>query len=195
MLTLFLLSSCTSPRHMAKKAQRYYRSGQILLSEGKSDPAIKKFKKSMALAKQAGFSKGVAHNLNELAIIQTSKGDFTEARKLLSQALEIYITQNMKTEVSKTLNNIASTHIKENNFVEALLSYKELMRWDKDSGNQLGAAITYSNMGSIYEKYLSKPEKAYENYIKALNIFKGLKKEKFVRMLEQKLQHFPTQNK
>jgi len=95
-----------------------------------------KFEKSLSLAREAGFKAGMAHNLNEMAIIHTARGEYAEARELLAEAVEIYKEFNMEPEVSKSLNNVAVTYVKERDFKEAVSRYEELLTWDGKTDNR-----------------------------------------------------------
>jgi len=129
----------------------------------------------------------VAHNLNELAIIHTGKGDTEKAREFLMEALDIYKELNMKPEVSKTLNNIALTYVKDKKFQEAIKWFNELIEWDKKSGNQLGVGITFYNMALIYHKHLGMKKEAKDSLMKALRIFKETGNEKYIQMIQDKI--------
>lgn len=105
-VAIFLLSSCAPRFLQIRRAELLYKEGQILLSKGKGEEAMLKFEKSLSLAREAGFKAGMAHNLNEMAIIHTARGEYAEARELLAKAVEIYKEFNMEPEVSKSLNNV-----------------------------------------------------------------------------------------
>ncbi|MGP8331749.1 MAG: tetratricopeptide repeat protein, partial [Methanosarcinaceae archaeon] len=100
-VALLLMTSCT-PRFMQiRRAELLYKKGQVYLSEGEEAKAIIKFEESLLLAMKAGFNTGVAHNLNEIAIIHTSRGEYIKAREALARAIAIYGAANMKPEASK----------------------------------------------------------------------------------------------
>ncbi|MCB2147616.1 MAG: tetratricopeptide repeat protein [Deltaproteobacteria bacterium] len=119
-LIAILLSACAGD-YARKRAEYYYLQGQSLANQGQTERAIKKFEKSMDLSEKTGFVAGIAHNLNELAIIHTTAGEFDAARSELSRALDIYRSLDMKPEVSKTLNNISQTYAREGRFEDAIL--------------------------------------------------------------------------
>ena len=106
-----------------KRAEHYYLQGQALVNRGEIERAVQKFEKSMYLAEKTGFTAGIAHNLNELAIIDSNQGKIDEARDKLNRALEIYHIEEMNTEVSKTLNNFVQIYRREGRFEEAIEQY------------------------------------------------------------------------
>ena len=181
------MTSCSPRFYQIRRAELIYKKGQTLLSRGKADEAILKFQESLALARRAEFKPGVAHNLNEMAIIHTSRGDYARARELLTGAIEIYKEVNMEPEVSKSLNNIALTYVRERDFKEALNRYEALLKWDRKTDNQLGVAITLNNMGLIYEHHLGQHEEAQRRYSQALEIFKKLGNEKYIQLVERNI--------
>ena len=181
-----LVTSCSLRSARIKRAEILYRKGQILLSEGKSDEALIRFQESLSLAREAGFKPGVAHNMNEMAIIHTTKGDYLKARELLTEAIEIYREVNMEPEISKSLNNVALTYMRERNFKEALNRYEALLEWDRKTNNQLGLAMTLKNTGHIY-RHLGEHREAQRRYSQALEIFQELGKEEYIRALKRNM--------
>jgi len=130
------------------------------------------------------FLAGVAHNLNEIAIYQTNKSKFVEARKLLFEALDIYRGEDMVVEVSKTMNNLATTYLREGKWSRAMVRYEELLVWDRQTGNRLGEGITLYNMGLLNGKWLGKSRLAIQQLNDALVIFRELKAEKYIQAVE-----------
>ena len=179
--------SCSTRPYRMKRAKRLYRQGQLYLSKGNQEKAIKKFEESLSLSRDIGFKPGVAHNLNEMAIIKTIGGEHVKARELHTKAMDIYKELNMKPEVSKSLNNIAGTYVRERNFKEAIKQYEDLLNWDKETNNELGVAITLNNMGLIYQNYLRQRSEAKRKYSEALSILKTLGNREFIQMVEKNL--------
>jgi len=186
-VSLLLVTSCSLRSFQIRRAELLYKKGQILLSKGKGEEAMLKFQKSLSLAREAGFKPGVAHNLNEMAIIHTSRGKYAMARELLSEAIEIYKEVNMEPEVSKSLNNIALTYLRERDFEGALNRYEALLKWDRKTDNQLGVAITLNNMGLIYDHHLEQHEEAQRRYSQALKIFEKLGDEKYIQSVKRNM--------
>ena len=140
----------------------------------------------MAMARGAGYMAGVAHNLNELAIIHTNRGEYEKARELLTEMIKIYKDLEMKPEVSKSLNNMAVTYVRERRFQEAFKWFDELIKWDRKTGNELGVAITLYNMALIYHQHLGMDEKAEECLAKAMKIFKETGNEDYIQRIQRK---------
>lgn len=186
-LLLLQFLACSPRSYQIKRAEVLYNRGQILATEGHLDEALAKFHESMALAERAGFRPGVANNLNEIAIIATNRREFVKARELFIRALGIYKEMGLNSEVSKSLNNIALTYLKELDFEGALKEYRELLQWDKETGNLLGNVITLNNMGVIYDHYLGNREKAHSSYERALRIARRLGNKKYISILQEKL--------
>jgi tetratricopeptide (TPR) repeat protein len=168
-------------------AERLYQEGQLLVTRGKNEAAVEKFKKSLALCREINFSAGVAHNLNELAIYYTVQKEYEQARALLDEAISIYRGLEMAAEVSKAMNNMALTYMREGRIQKALERYTELLEWDHQTNNRLGEAITLYNTGSIYEKYLADYKEAQRKYTAALQYFQQLQNEEYARTVEESL--------
>ncbi|MBW1862284.1 MAG: tetratricopeptide repeat protein [Deltaproteobacteria bacterium] len=185
---LFFLSSCSFQTIQKREAEILYEKGQTLLSRGHFDEAFEEFEKSLLLSKKAKFMAGVAHNLNEMGIIHTKRGEYIMARKEFNEAMEIYKNLNMEPETSKSLNNIASTYVLYKDFEGAIKRFEELIKWDEKSGNSLGVAITLNNMGLLYEHHLGKNEEAKRRYLQALTIFRELGNKKQIQSVEKSIE-------
>lgn len=182
--SLMVIVTACAGDYARKRAKRYYLQGQNLVNRGDTDRAIKKFEKSMALSEKTGFDAGIAHNLNELAIIHTTRGEFETARSELDRALDIYRARNMIPEVSKTLNNRVQTYVREGRFKEAIFHYKMLVEWDEQTDNRLGMAISLYNMALIYDRRLGDREKASDAYNRSVEIFRETGNEKYLKKLQ-----------
>ena len=186
--TFFFMPSCVPRWVQEKRAKFIYEEGQVLLSNGDIDKAMGKFTESRRLAESAGFKAGVAHNLNEMAVVYTLKGQHMASREALSEALEIYRGLNMAPEISKVIDNIAKSYISVQDFGGAIKQYEILLEWDRQTQNRLGEAITLRNMGHIYRHYLSGHEKAYGLYSESLRVFKELGQEGRARSVEKDME-------
>jgi tetratricopeptide (TPR) repeat protein len=187
-----LITSCSSSFIHTRRAKILYQQGQDFLFQGEKDKAAIKFEESFVWARKAGFKPGIAHNLNEMAIIHTSKGEFGTAMEKLLRAVEIYKELGMQPEVSKALSNLAITYVKRGEFAKAIVQYEKLLEWDKKIENHLGMGITLNNMGLIYENHLGKPQKAKKSYSRALKILKESGNEKYIKSVEKNMRRDPT---
>ena len=169
-----------------QQAKRYYHQGQALVNRGETERAVKKFEKSMYLSEKTGFSAGIAHNLNELAIIHTHRKEYETARSELARALKIYRSLDMQPEASKTMNNIVQTYLGERRFEEAIEHYQMLIAWDEKTSNRLGMALSYRNMAFIYERQLGNLSKAREAYERYLEISQEPEVNQYLQHLQEK---------
>ena len=181
-LLLVALTGCASQRTAGEQGEVLYRQGQHLAFQGKTAKAEEKFKESMAYARQAGFKAGEAHNLNELAILHTSRGECAKARDLLGQALQIYKNLVMEAEISKSMHNIAITYVREKRYDPAIARFSELLEWDRKTGNRLGEAITLYNIGILYQK-TGRPLETRRVFSQARVLFECLGHKKYLRMI------------
>lgn len=183
-LVSFVPTACSVRPYRMNRAERLYQQGQVYLSQGDRDAAMAKFEESLEISRMIDFKPGMAHNLNEMAIIRTTEGRFAEAREILTESLAIYKELDMAPEVSKTLNNIAVTYAKAGRFEEAITRYEELLAWDRETGNRLGEAITLNNMGLIYHNHLQQYESAKRSFSEALEIFEALGSDRYIQSVE-----------
>lgn len=174
----FLFSGCSMKKINNRKAMFLYQDGMKLSAQGNFDGALEKFNASIQISEKNGFAHGVAHNYNEIGNIYTYKKQFDIAREYFQKALKIYQDKNMRPEVSKSLDNIAKTYMRQGDYKQAFKGYETLLSWDMESKNLLGAGITNFNMALICEKYLMDYSKAKEFYQDALDLFLELNRGK-----------------
>jgi tetratricopeptide (TPR) repeat protein len=182
-MVVALLVGCAGD-YARKRAEHYYLQGQTLVNRGEVERAIKKFEKSIYLSEKTGFTAGIAHNLNELAIIDTNHGKYDDARAKLDRALTIYRAEEMNPEASKTLNNMVQTYLREGRFEDAVIGYEKLIEWDEKTGNHLGAAIALYNTALIYDRNLKDRKKAVDAYDRSIEIFRETGNEEYLRKLQ-----------
>ena len=189
MILAFILAAALAfgcaGEYARKRAEHYYLQGQALVNRGETERAIKKFEKSIYLSEKTGFTAGIAHNLNELAIIHTRRGQFDTARSELNRALDIYRSLGMRPEVSKTINNLAQTYLRQGRAEEALRQYENLIAWDEKTENHLGIAISLWNMARIYDHQLGDRPKALEAYKRSVYLFKKTGNEHYLQRLQK----------
>ncbi len=182
---MLIFSGCSLKKINSKRAMFLYQDGIKLSSQGDFDGALDKFNQSINISEKNGFIFGVAHNYNEIGNIYTYKNKFDIAREYFQKALNIYKENNMRSEVSKSLDNLTKTYVRQGNYNRAVLHYEELISWDKSSKNMLGAGIATFNLAHLHEKYLLNYEKAKTHYQEALNIFLELNSAKEVEAARQ----------
>ncbi len=188
-LSFFVLTACAGIRSVQiDRAKARYAKGQYLTATGDMDRARVLFEKSMHMARAANFREGIGFNLNELAIIETNEGNYARAREYLTEALEIFQDLEMKAEISKAMNNMADTFVKEHRPEPAIEWFQQLAAWDQKSGNALGVGITYYNMAFVYSQQLRDKEKARECLSRAVKVFKETGRENYLEMLRKGIQ-------
>lgn len=175
---LLVSVGCSTKKINNKRAMFLYQDGIKLAADGNFDKAMDKFNQSIAISEENGFNSGVAHNYNEIGNVYTYKQKYDIARSYFENALAIYKEQNMAPEISKCIDNIAKTYLRQGDFPNTLKQYERLVAWDFESGNMLGAGITNYNMALICEKYIRAYNKAGDYFQAALDIFIQIKREK-----------------
>ena len=133
-----------------------------------------RFTESLALCRASNDREGKAHNLNEIGILLTQQGRTARARASFREALHIYRSLGKAAGVSKTLNNLAATHVLDKDRTGAVRVYRELLAWDEETGNRLGAAVTHVNLGAMYEMEPCRCDLAALEYGKGLDLLSAL---------------------
>ena len=190
-IVLFVLfSACAVSSVQINRAKRLYEKGQFYVNNGEIEKAVDAFEKSIRISRSADFKLGEANNLNELGLIYNDLGKSKRARELFNKALIIYKEEDMAAEISKTMNNIAGTYLKEQKFAEAFKQFEELVKWDTKTGNIKGAGIVLYNMAKIHETYLGMPDKAKAFYLRALESFRKTGDRQYIEKTLQMLQKY-----
>jgi hypothetical protein len=103
-----------------------------------------------ALLKDPGKDTLTAYNYNHLAILLSSKGDYTEAATNYLNAIKLYETLKKPLRVAEVYNNLGILFFKQRNFKEAVNCYKRSLDTKEKMNFKNGLAATYSNLGLVY---------------------------------------------
>lgn len=137
------------------------------------DTAFVIINQSIALAKKHGYKKELAIALRIKGILYYYQGNYIEALRYYSKALEIFSSIKDKEQIAATLNNIGLVYHEQSNYPKALEYYFKSLKIEEELGDKISVAITFGNIGIIYDEQ-SNYSKALMYYFKALQIAEEL---------------------
>ncbi len=116
--------------------------------------------KSLKLAKELNYSKGIANAQNNIGNIYYFQGDYPAALKNHLSALRIREKINDSEGIAASYNNLGNVYKSLGDYDKALKYQFESLKIEKKLGNQNGIAASYNNIGIAYQNQ--------KNYDKAL---------------------------
>ncbi|MCS6796188.1 MAG: tetratricopeptide repeat protein [Raineya sp.] len=159
------------------------------LNQAKDDEVKIQISKKIALAyqKQKGYGKAIEYYQRALDLEKANKKplhqqgetqkdiafaylmmqDYAKAKENYKKVLEIEKADNNKTEITETLEALASICTENKEYKEAITYYQELLGYYKE--NLPALANTYNNIGYNYKK-LGDTKKAIENFDQSIKI-------------------------
>lgn len=133
------------------------------------DTAFILIDKALTLAKKINYRKGIANALRNKAIINSLKGNYSEALSNCFESLKISKEINDKTGTSKTLGNIGTIYNSQSDYPRALEYFFKSLKIKDELNDKSGIATTLGNIGIVYYSQSDYPL-ALKYYLKALNM-------------------------
>ena len=124
--------------------------GAFQLEHGKYDEALKLFKESLQLQVDVHNDSSQGLVLSNIGNTYLAKGDFENARTYFTQALQVREKLKVPGDIADTLHNLAETSMKTGQFDQAQEQYLKALELRRGAGDQKGAAIESSGMGSLF---------------------------------------------
>jgi len=123
---------------------------------GNTEIAMKTALKAVNLAENlTGYTeikcarqKGLSYNT--IATVYWANGDYTEARKYYTKALELALEHNMKRETAVTYGNIGLVSDKMGEFADAIDSFNAQLSVSLEIGDKLLGMTSYGNLSTAY---------------------------------------------
>jgi eukaryotic-like serine/threonine-protein kinase len=124
--------------------------GAFQMEHGKYDDALKLFKESLQIQMDTHNDEGQALALSNIGNAYLSKGDYDNARTYFTQSLEVRQKLKVPGDIADTLHNLAELYTKTGQFDQALDQYLLAVDIRRKAGDQKGAAIESSGMGTVF---------------------------------------------
>ncbi len=148
----------------------YTNIGEVYYLTGDFSEALKKFSKSLNIAKEIQNETKLAIAYNNIAIIYTEQGNYPEALKNQLAALKIVEKTSNKVNISSSYNNIGGIYDAMRNYPEALKNHKIALKLREEANDKEGIADSYSNIATAYAN-LNLLDDALKNNYASLKIW------------------------
>ncbi|WP_158963504.1 tetratricopeptide repeat protein [Myroides fluvii] len=145
----------------------------LLLRVSQFDLAINYAQKSKKISEKLNFKSGEARAYNIIGIINTFKGNYTEAIESHHAGLEITEELGDKKGIANSYNYIGIIFLYQGNYPQALENHFKALKIFEEIEYKKGIVNSLNNIGIIYKNQKKYPE-ALKNYFKTLKIVKEI---------------------
>ena len=142
-----------------------------------ADSAFAAYNQALDYAEEIDFASGKAYSLKGLGLIRWSQGNFDEAESYFMQSLEIFIGISDTTGIANLQSNLGAVYLTTGDEPRALEYLIKAVQNAEVVRDTLRMGSAFLNMGSIYSNEAETFDKAEENYLLAIEMFKGLNSE------------------
>jgi serine/threonine protein kinase/tetratricopeptide (TPR) repeat protein len=129
------------------RALIYY--GVELDNAGDAVSARAKEEEALDVFRKAGFMRGIANALNDIAIIQEDQGDLRGAIRNYAEAGKINRDIGNTLTTSAEVGNTGDAFRKLGRFAESREAFEEALAIDREKGNKRNQAVWYENYSSL----------------------------------------------
>ena len=124
-------------------------AGVLTIKQGDFASARALFEESLAIRRELGDKRGVAHSLNNLATVAAQQGDYASARPLFEESLTIQRGLGDKGGVANVLNNLGNVAEGQGDYASARSLYEESLAVFRELGDRWWIAGLLQNLGNI----------------------------------------------
>lgn len=108
--------------------------------------------KGLELARELGYSKGMAHSYYQIALISSATGSYIDALEYLSICLSLYDEAGYRSGVAAVNNCYGALHYELKNYFKAGEYFRKSIRAYKDIGDTASLGALYMNLGSVFNE-------------------------------------------
>jgi len=114
------------------------------------DEAAASYSTAASIRKRIGDKGGLATSLQNLAVIETTRGEHEAAQANLETALAIHTELGNRAGIAETHNALGVLEEGRGRYAEALDEYKQALQERKELGDEYGLAESHTNVGYVY---------------------------------------------
>ncbi|WP_414753111.1 CHAT domain-containing protein [Anabaena sp. CCY 9910] len=148
--------------------------GQIYLSLGKYDQALKLYQQALKIYKENSYKPGIAVTLNNIAKVQSSLGKYPQAIELNQQALAIYQEVGDRTGEGVTISNLGQIYQKQGQQEKASGLYQQALAMHRQVSDKVSEAATLKLLGDILSAQ-NQPQLAIAFYKQSVNLTESIR--------------------
>lgn len=151
--------------------------GNVHFNRGNHLKAIELYTQSLKIREQLEDQKAISQSYNNIGGIYHTRGDFEKAIEFYEKSMQIRKELNDEAGIAGLLSNIALIYldkIKQNGMIESEIQLckeylTKALEINRKTGNKHAIAITYSNLGELYE-VKKQYDKSIEYYEQSLRL-------------------------
>jgi signal transduction histidine kinase len=117
-----------------------------------ADSVLSLSKRSLSLARNAGYLKGQAEATKNIGVACWGKGDYTQALRYYQEAIPLAEKSRYWKGLSGCYNNIAILYVNQGKYMEALPNHEKALAMREKIGDKKAIATSLNNIGIIHEK-------------------------------------------
>jgi len=156
-----------------EQAKAFYYLGKTSYNSSDFEGAVHLFEKALPLFKLKNDTLNMTdcYKLMGLSYFFTNQGE-----KAIAQFIEgMKLCENDKRNTAKLISNVAMTHAKMRNTIDAINNYRKALKLNTFIHNLAGIAVNYNGLGDAFN-IANRQDSALLNFQKAYTIFKQIKK-------------------
>ncbi|BBD60942.1 hypothetical protein NIES2109_37430 [Nostoc sp. HK-01] len=143
--------------------------GQIYLSLGKYDEALKLYQQALDIYKQNNYKLGIAVALNNIGRVYQNLGNYNQALEFNQQALANYREVGDRTGEGVTISNLGQVYQKQNQYDQALGLYQQAVAIHREVEDKVSEAATLKFLGDVLAAK-NQPSLAIAFYKQSVNL-------------------------
>ena len=131
------------------RAKALIGAGEFALDQGDYHQAEVLLEETLALFRQIGDRRGIAHTLRELGRVALERGDLTAGRTLLEEALTHSREVDDKEYVAWSLSGLADIESSQGEYARACSLHEEALTMQRAIGNKKGIVSSLLNLAEV----------------------------------------------
>lgn len=124
-------------------------SAILAREQGDLHQALRLAEEGLAIRRQVGDRRDIAHSLNILGLVATDQGHFAQARRFHEESLDLYRIAEDGAGIANVLNNLGILALEQQDFTRAEELYSESLRMFEEFGDLRGTTTTLHNLGRV----------------------------------------------
>lgn len=175
LLVLFVVGIVGPAHSQIDDALKLFKQGKEAFNQGQYQEALNSFERSLKIFHSINHLEGISVNLNEIAIVYETLGQYEKALSYYNASLKIQRENDLSSQsIAVTLNNMGELYRLVGQYDKAFSYFEESLKIRRGLKNPQAIATSLNNIGSAYTS-LGQYDKALVCFEEALNIFRELK--------------------
>ncbi len=144
-----LLATAPTDSGGSERAKALNAAGLLAFRQGDYPSARALYEESLAIYRELGDRRGIAHSLNNLGNVACEQGDYPSARALFEESLAIYRELGDRRGIAISLGNLGNVAYDQGDYPSARALYEESLAIHREMGDRWGIAASLNNLGNV----------------------------------------------